>query len=181
MSNALLYISLSACLLAGAYLAGYSHAVRQKRHAYTRETERLLSETQASRAKAVGLDATIKTTGVMVQTASRRTQAGKYNVEDSALTPGQAEALPLPAQAERSALLDLVNAQQTELNLLKTMVSELTISRDLWSGIAEKERLRCMALEIQIDAIKADDMATRIKIGALSVGLGAITGYIAAR
>jgi len=83
------------------------------------------------------------------------------------------------AQNERAAMADLIQAQDEELKASQALIAELTIARDAWknayTAAREENSIQKMAQEARIAAIKGE----KIKIGAISLGIGFIGGILA--
>jgi hypothetical protein len=81
-------------------------------------------------------------------------------------------------QNERNAMADLIQAQDEELKASRALRVELIIARDQWRNAylaaREENNVQRLAHEAMLAAVRGE----KIKIGAISVGVGFIGGML---
>jgi len=176
------YIELLLCLgfVIVAFYLGYSWAI--KRHpAPSSETEKkAIAKTVAMAGNAKISDIRVETEAKILNKIAHKTDAKRESLQT--IREDLHEKSEYPAvfdQNERNAMADLIQAQDEELKACRGLTVELIIARDQWRNAylaaREENNIQRLAHEARLAAVRGE----KIRIGAISVGVGFIGGVLA--
>ncbi len=176
------YIELLLCLcfMMVAFYLGYSWAL--KRHpAPTSAAEKKATEkTVVLQDNAKISDIRAETEAKVLYKIARKTEAKREALQT--LREDLKDKTQYPAmfdQTERNAMADLIQAQDDELKASQALQVELIIARDGWRKAYYASRDEINVMRIAHEARLAEVRGSKIKIGAISIGIGFLGGMLA--
>ena len=176
------YIELLLCLgfVIVAFYLGYSWAIKRLPSPSSEAEKKAMAKTVAIAGNAKLSDIRVETEAKILNKIAQKTDAKREALQT--IREDLKEKSEYPAmfdQTERNAMADLIQAQGDELKACRALNVELIIARDQWRNAylaaREENNVQRLAHEARIAAVRGE----KIKIGAISVGVGFIGGMLA--
>jgi hypothetical protein len=175
------YIELLLCLgfVIVAFYLGYSWALKRINTPSSETEKKAIAKTVAMAGNAKISDIRVDTEAKILNKMAHKTDAKREALQT--IREDLKEKIEYPAvfdQNERNAMADLIQAQDEELKASRALNVELLIARDQWrnayNAAREENNIQRIAHEARIAAVRGE----KIKIGAISVGVGFIGGLL---
>lgn len=176
------YIEIILCLsfIIVAFYLGYLWAVKRLPMPSSEAEKKAILKTVAIAGNAKLSDIRVETEAKILNKIAHKTDAKREALQT--LREDLKEKSEYPAvfdQNERNAMADLIQAQDEELKACRALNVELIIARDQWRNAyfasREENNIQRLAHEARLAAVRGE----KIKIGAISVGVGFIGGMLA--
>ena len=176
------YIEILLCLgfIIVAFYLGYSWAIKRNPMPSSETEKKAIAKTVAIAGNAKISDIRVETEAKILNKIAQKTDAKREALQT--IREDLKEKSEYPAvfdQNERSAMADLIQAQDEELKACRSLNVELIIARDQWRNAylaaRDENNIQRLAHDARIAAVRGE----KIRIGAISVGVGFIGGMLA--
>jgi hypothetical protein len=176
------YIELILCLafIIVAFYLGYFWAVKRLPSPSAEAEKNAILKTVAIAGNAKISDIRVETESKILNKIAQKTDAKREALQT--IREDLKEKSEYPAvfdQNERNAMADLIQAQDEEIKASRALNVELLIARDQWRNAylaaREENNVQRLAHEARLAAVRGE----KIRIGAVSVGVGFIGGMLA--
>jgi hypothetical protein len=175
------YIELFLCLafIIVAFYLGYFWAVKRLPSPSSEAEKKAILKTVAIAGNAKISDIRVETEAKILNKIAQKTDAKREALQT--IREDLHEKSEYPAvfdQNERNAMADLIQAQDEELKACRALTVELIIARDQWRNAylaaRDENNIQRIAHEARLAAVRGE----KIRIGAISVGVGFIGGML---
>lgn len=175
------YIELVLCLcfMMVAFYLGYSWGIKRHPAPKAEAEKKAIAKTVLLADNAKLSDIRAETEAKILNKVARKTDAKREALQT--IREDLKEKNEYPAmfdQTERNAMADLIQAQDEELKASQALQVELIIARDSWRNAYIASRDENNIMRISYEAKLAEVRCAKIKIGAISIGVGLIGGML---
>jgi hypothetical protein len=176
------YIELLLCLgfIIVAFYLGYSWALKRNPAPSSEAEKNAIAKTVATAGNAKISDIRVETEAKILNKIAQKTDSKREALQT--IREDLHEKSEYPAifnQNERNAMSDLIQAQDDELKASRALTTELIIARDQWRNAylaaRDENNIQRIAHEARLAAVRGE----KIRIGAISIGVGFIGGMLA--
>lgn len=172
-------IAVFIALIGVSFYLGYNWANKRRPTVTTEAERRAVSKTDITVSNAKISDIRVETEAKILNKAAKKTDEKKdaletirEDIKDKSTYPTEFTVL------ERDAMTEVIQAQDAELKAARALNVELIIAKDQWRNAykasREENNLQRIAHEARLAAVRGE----KIKIGAISVGVGFIGGLL---
>jgi hypothetical protein len=166
--------------MAVAFFLGYNWALKRNPIITTDAEKKAASKTDIISSNAKISDINVETQARFLNKAARKTDEKKDALETIREDLKDKSAYPTEfSTIERDAMTEVIQAQGEELQASRALNVELVIARDSWRNAylaaREENNVQRLAHEARMAAIRGE----KLKIGAVSLGVGFVAGMLA--